>query len=114
MTGSRVLVVGLDGATWDVIFPLLQEGKLPNLKYLIDGGMWGYLNSTNPPMTLPSWSSMLTGCNPGKHGIFDFVDPSVNFAAIKTGCVVDNPKKLKKQDRSKNHCRSKIDRKIQQ
>ena len=36
-------------------------------------GAHGKLNSTTPPMTLPSWSSMLTGCYPGTHGIFDFV-----------------------------------------
>ena len=78
MTGSRVLVVGLDGATWDVIFPLMEQGKLPNLQHLVKGGSFGYLNSTTPPMTLPSWSSMLTGCNPGKHGIFDFVHKKQN------------------------------------
>ena len=83
MTGTKMLVLGLDGATWDVIFPLLQAGKMPNLKYLVDGGMWGYLNSTNPPMTLPSWSSMLTGCNPGKHGIFDFVHKKTDEWALE-------------------------------
>ena len=42
MTGSRVLIIGLDGATWDVIFPLIEQGKLPNLQYLVQGGSWGF------------------------------------------------------------------------
>jgi predicted AlkP superfamily phosphohydrolase/phosphomutase len=71
--GTKVLVLGLDGADWSVINPLIEQGKLPNLSALIENGSTAPLNSTTPPMTLPSWSSMLTGCNPGKHGIFDFV-----------------------------------------
>ena len=46
---------------------------MPNLARLVEEGVRAPLNSTTPPMTLPSWSSMLTGCNPGRHGIFDFV-----------------------------------------
>ena len=103
MSGSRLLIVGLDGATWDVIFPMIEDGKLPNLKYLLQGGMWGYLNSTNPPMTLPSWSSMLTGCNPGKHGIFDFVqkresDWELEFTNSTFRCVPTIHQILSKQD----------------
>ena len=73
MSGSRMLILGLDGATWKVADPLIEAGKLPHLAQFKKKGTWAWLNSTNPPMTLPSWSSMLTGCSPGKHGIFDFV-----------------------------------------
>ena len=73
MKGARTLIIGLDGATWAVADTLIDQGLVPNLAYLKKRGSWGWLNSTNPPMTLPSWSSMLTGCNPGQHGIFDFV-----------------------------------------
>ena len=71
--GTRALIIGLDGAEWSLINQFRQEGLLPNLSRLIDRGASGPLNSTTPPMTLPSWSSMLTGCHPGTHGIFDFV-----------------------------------------
>ena len=71
--GSRTLVVGLDGATWDLADRFMAEGRMPNLSRLVEEGARAPLNSTSPPMTLPSWSSMLTGCNPGRHGIFDFV-----------------------------------------
>ena len=72
-TGARVLVVGLDGATWDLADRFVGEGRMPVLERLLAEGARAPLNSTMPPMTLPSWSSMLTGCNPGRHGIFDFV-----------------------------------------
>ena len=90
MKGARTLIIGLDGATWKVADPLIAQGKLPNLAMIKQQGTWSYLNSTTPPMTLPSWSSMLTGCNPGKHGIFDFVeyqDRSLRFVHALDRCV---------------------------
>jgi predicted AlkP superfamily phosphohydrolase/phosphomutase len=90
MNGARTLIVGLDGATWKVAEPLIAQGKLPNLAMLKKSGCWSWLNSTTPPMTLPSWSSMLTGCNPGRHGIFDFVhyqDQSLRFVHALDRCV---------------------------
>ena len=72
-SGARTLIVGLDGATWDLADRFIAEGRMPNLARLVKEGVRAPLNSTSPPMTLPSWSSMLTGCNPGRHGIFDFV-----------------------------------------
>jgi predicted AlkP superfamily phosphohydrolase/phosphomutase len=71
--GARTLIVGLDGATWDLADRFMSEDEMPNLARLVREGARAPLNSTTPPMTLPSWSSMLTGCNPGRHGIFDFV-----------------------------------------
>jgi predicted AlkP superfamily phosphohydrolase/phosphomutase len=68
----RVLVIGLDGATWDLIDPWIREGRLPCLARLRSSGLAGPLASTVPPATLPSWSTFMTGVNPGKHGIFDF------------------------------------------
>ena len=90
MKGARTLIIGLDGATWKVAEPLIEQGKLPNLAMIKNQGCWSWLNSTNPPMTLPSWSSMLTGCNPGKHGIFDFVhyrDRKLRFVHALDRCV---------------------------
>ena len=65
-------MIGLDGATFDVLNPLFEAGKCPVLNRLVREGAHAHLNSTTPPMTLPSWSSFLTGCNPGRHGIYDF------------------------------------------
>lgn len=69
----RVLVLGLDGATFDLIRPWAREGKLPTFKKLMDGGAWSELRSTVPPVTASAWSSFMTGKNPGAHGLFDFM-----------------------------------------
>jgi len=69
---SKVLVIGLDGATWDLFAPWMDEGLLPNLAYARRHGVWGELQSTTPPVTAPAWITFQTGVNPGKHGFFDF------------------------------------------
>lgn len=68
----RVLIVGLDGATFDVIAPLVEQGRLPVLARLMESGAWGELESTRPPLSPVAWSSFLTGKNPGRHGVFGF------------------------------------------
>ncbi len=72
---SRVLVIGLDGGTLDLLRPWALEGHLPNLARLMGEGAWGLLESTLPPVTSPAWPSFATGKNPGKHGVFDFIKP---------------------------------------
>lgn len=68
----RLLVIGLDGGTLDLVRPWAEAGKLPNLKRLMDAGITAVLDSTIPPMSPSAWTSFMTGKNPGKHGIFDF------------------------------------------
>ncbi len=53
----------------------MAEGKLPNLKRVLDGGAHGNLKSTLPPLTPPGWTSSITGVNPGKHNIYGFFKP---------------------------------------
>jgi predicted AlkP superfamily phosphohydrolase/phosphomutase len=67
-----VLVLGLDGATLDVINPLIAAGRLPNLARLRAEGVSAPLRSTEPDTTALAWTSCRTGVNPGKHGIFSF------------------------------------------
>lgn len=69
---NKVLIIGLDGATWDILVPLIEEGYMPHLKRLIDRGTKGIMQSTIPPISQVAWSSFQTGVNPGKHGIFSF------------------------------------------
>jgi len=77
MKCKKVLTIGLDGATFDYIFPLIQKGKLPNIKRLIKNGVWGYLRTTFPPITGSAWPSFMTGKTPAKHGVFDFIQQSI-------------------------------------
>ena len=70
---NRVLVIGLDGATFDLIKPWAAEGYLPTLKRLMEEGAHGSLRSTVPPMTGPAWTSFATGVNPGKHRLYDWI-----------------------------------------
>jgi len=74
----KLVVIGLDGGSFSVIDPLIQEGELPNIARLLKGGVRGELISTIPPVTGPAWASFMTGKSPGAHGLFDFVKPSPN------------------------------------
>lgn len=71
---TDVIVLGLDGATWDLLDPLVDEGRLPNVERLRREGRAGVLESTVPPITPPAWLSMATGQNPGKTGVFYFLN----------------------------------------
>src|SRR5581483_4096458 len=70
---NRVIVIGLDGATWDVLNPLLRDGKMPNLQKLLERSARGVLMSSIPPVTAAAWTCFSTGKNPGKHGLVDFI-----------------------------------------
>jgi predicted AlkP superfamily phosphohydrolase/phosphomutase len=69
----KLLVIGLDGASFNVLDPLIGKGYLPNIARLIAEGSRANLETTFPPITAVAWSSFMTGKNPGKHGIFEFV-----------------------------------------
>ncbi len=60
----KVIVIGLDGATWELIKPWAEEGKLPTFRKLMEEGSFGTLESTYPPWTTPAWESMSTGKYP--------------------------------------------------
>jgi predicted AlkP superfamily phosphohydrolase/phosphomutase len=68
----KVLVLGLDGADFELVGSLLDEAKLPTLERLRRDGAYGPLRSTIPAVTPTAWSSFLTGLNPAGHGIFNF------------------------------------------
>ena len=68
----RVLIIGLDGATWDVLDPLIAAGRMPALQRFIAQGAAGVLHSTTPPITPAAWTTFMTGKGPGRHGIVDF------------------------------------------
>lgn len=73
---DRILILGLDGATFDLLRPLADKGAVPNLARLMRAGATATLRSTIPALTPPAWVSSVTGVNPGAHGIFDFLTES--------------------------------------
>jgi len=67
-----VVVIGLDGADWQHLEPLLEAGELPNLARLRERSAWGVLRTETPSLSPLLWTSMLTGVSPVEHGILDF------------------------------------------
>lgn len=72
MSQRPTVVFGLDGACFDLIGSWLEDGSLPTLQNLIEGGGQSQLKSCVPATTPPAWTTMTTGVDPGKHGIFGF------------------------------------------
>lgn len=69
---TDVVIMGLDAASFDLLGPWMEEGQLPNIKRIVDNGASGTMNSVIQPLSPAAWSSMITGVNPGKHGIYDW------------------------------------------
>jgi predicted AlkP superfamily phosphohydrolase/phosphomutase len=69
---NKVVIIGLDGATFRTLQPWMDGGHLPALQDMIEHGVSGNLTSIVPPVTTPAWNSFMTGKNPGKHGIYYF------------------------------------------
>ena len=69
----KVLLIGLDALTLDLAQPWMDQGLLPHLQDIARRGVSGRLRSIIPPVTAAAWTSCLTGMNPARHGIFDFI-----------------------------------------
>jgi predicted AlkP superfamily phosphohydrolase/phosphomutase len=85
----NVLVIGLDGASFEILHPLMKEGRLPNLARLVSEGSSGIFESTIPPVTIPAWVSMLTSKNPGKIGCFDLLKQVGYLSEPNNSCFRD-------------------------
>lgn len=67
---TRVVSIGLDGAAWHKLDRLISENRLPNLAELTDTGVRAPLRSVTPPVTCPAWRCSTSGKNPGKLGVY--------------------------------------------
>jgi len=86
----RLIIIGLDGATWDLINPMVAEGKLPAIQRILNEGQSGVLESVIPPVTAPAWATMLTGVNPGEHGVFAMTMPDPTKGGLhRPVCMTD-------------------------
>lgn len=80
-TSTRLLLVGLDGADWSILDPLLTAGRLPHLERLIARGTRAKLRSIAPLLSPVIWTSVATGVEPSRHGVLDFLAPGPDGAA---------------------------------
>jgi len=71
-TGVKIILIGLDGATWKAMKNLVEKGSLPNMQKLIKGGVWGPLKSLYPAKSPVIWTTIATGAEPKRHGVTDF------------------------------------------
>ncbi|HWL65544.1 MAG TPA: alkaline phosphatase family protein, partial [Actinomycetota bacterium] len=71
---NRAVMIGLDGAAWHLLDPLIEAGHMPRLGSLRESGAAGILKSTVPTYTPPAWTSAATGVNPGRHGVYGFIE----------------------------------------
>ncbi len=69
----KVIVLGLDGATFERILPGVERGDLPAFARLLREGAWGTLRSTLPAESPAAWTTFATGVGPGRHGIYGFM-----------------------------------------
>jgi predicted AlkP superfamily phosphohydrolase/phosphomutase len=91
----NVLMIGLDGATFTLLDPMMRSGVMPYLRSVVERGVRAELMSTRHPLTPPAWTSMITGRSPEAHGVYDFLRP----AFMPDGGVF-----LKINDFRDNHC----------
>ncbi len=70
---GRVILIGLDAASYNFLDPWMKEGALPNLTRLFDHAAHGPLRSTTPPVTSVAWRAMVTGIGPARLGLYDLV-----------------------------------------
>jgi len=78
VTDTRLLILGLDGADWEIIDALVAQGRMPNLSGLLDAGSRGKLLSISPMLSPVIWTTVATGVEPSRHGVLDFLveDPA--------------------------------------
>lgn len=91
LTHQTVVLIGLDGATFDIILPLIRDGRLPNFAKLLEKGSWGNLTCI-PPSSPIQWTSIITGTKPEKHGMFNFgYLKDKNFVAFNISWIRTKP-----------------------
>ena len=92
---NKVLMIGVDGATFNLLDPLVEWRGMPFLGSLLNASVRADLMSTRHPLTPQAWTSMITGRSPEAHGVYDFLRP----AFLPDGSVF-----LKLNDYRDNHC----------
>ena len=94
----RLLIIGWDGADWEIVDDLVRRGDVPHVARLLSDGARGVLRSTMPTHSWAAWPSFLTGKHPAGHGVWDFVErnpsdpdrrPPVSSSGIRAETFLD-------------------------
>jgi predicted AlkP superfamily phosphohydrolase/phosphomutase len=88
----KLIIIGLDAADLQLTQGFMEEGDLPRLAAIADDSCFSALKSTIPPQTAPAWTSITTGVNPGKHGIYYFYNFSTNPITITNATDTSTPR----------------------
>ncbi len=95
--GKKVIVLGMDGLDPKIAERLMAAGELPNFSNLKETGGYSPLQTSNPTQSPVAWSCLATGCNPGKHDIFDFIKrdpktylPDLAILKLNKGALASN------------------------
>ena len=80
---SKVFLIGWDAADWKVIYGLMDDGRMPTVKRLVDNGVMGNLATLSPVLSPMLWTSIATGKRPFKHGIYGFSEPTPDGKSVQ-------------------------------
>lgn len=83
MGKNKLLLIGWDAADWNIIWPLIAEGKMPALKGLIENGVYGNMSTMSPPYSPMLWTTVATGKTPDKHGILGFIEVTTDAKSVR-------------------------------
>ncbi|MBI5195611.1 MAG: alkaline phosphatase family protein [Nitrospirae bacterium] len=73
-SSKKVIVLGIDGVPYSLLVRFMNEGIMPNLSAIVKKGTLTYMTASIPEVSSTSWSTFMTGVNPGKHGIYGFME----------------------------------------
>lgn len=104
----KILVVGWDAADWDLIHPLLDGGRMPNLQRIVDGGVIGNIATLQPCLSPLLWTSIATGKTADKHGITGFIEPLPDGQGVRLASSTSRKTKAVWNILSQNGLRSVI------
>ena len=80
---KKVLLIGWDAADWKIINDLMDRGRMPHTRKLVEGGTMGNLRTLSPVLSPMLWTSIATGKRPSKHGIYGFSEPSAAGTGVQ-------------------------------
>jgi predicted AlkP superfamily phosphohydrolase/phosphomutase len=91
---KRAVILGFDGMDPELTARFIAEGKLPNLAKLQEQGSFRKLRTTYPAISPVAWSTFMTGVNPGKHNIYDFLARDLkNYLPFLSSAEIRGPKR---------------------